>query len=108
MDFNGMDCGLQWISMGLNGIQWKGMRTGIRVGIRWSVWWEVLECVVGSVGRVLGNVVRWKIVKRAAIIDRFISQEYEFNYQLSNDHVSLDQWLSIVDPTPETRVRFSA
>ena len=31
----------------------------------------------------------------------------DFNYQFINDHVSLDQWLSIVDPMPEARVRFS-
>ena len=97
---------------GMNGIQWNPMERNAH----WNARRDTLECVVGSVGvcggkcweTVLGNVVRWKIVKRAAIIERFISQESEFNYQLSNDHVSLDQWLTIVDLMSEARVRFSA
>ena len=96
-----------WIT-DYNGLQWDGMESNGKEC--------ALKCASGYVGvcggkcweSVLGNVVRWNIVKRAAIIERFISQESDLNYQLSNDHVSLDQWLTIVDLMSEARVRFSA
>ena len=102
--------------MEFNGIQWNGMRTGMRTGMRVGILWSVrdtLECVVGSVGRVWWEVLGECGGKRCAenretcCNNRNFYLGNDFNYQLINDHVSLDQWLSIVDPMPEARVRFS-